>query len=72
MKIRSFISDSIILSLTDEVVERTIELRKLYKIKLPDAIIAATAIVHDFTLISRNDKDFARITELKYLNPFTL
>ncbi|RYF71696.1 MAG: PIN domain-containing protein [Cytophagaceae bacterium] len=35
-------------------------------LKLPDAIIAATAIVHDFTLLSTNDSDFNKITALKY------
>lgn len=72
VKIRSFINDAAILSLTDEIVEKTIELRRAYKIKLPDAIIAATAIAYGFTLISRNDKDFSRIAGLNYLNPFTL
>ena len=66
-----FINGSIIIELTRDVVERTIEIRKIRKIKLPDAIIAATALVHDMTLISRNDDDFKRITHLKYLNPFT-
>jgi predicted nucleic acid-binding protein len=37
---------------------------------MPDAIIAATAIVLDYTLLSRNDKDFIQISELKYVNPF--
>lgn len=72
VKIRSFINDAAILSLTDEIVEKTIELRRAYKIKLPDAIIAATATAYGFTLISRNDKDFSRIAGLNYLNPFTL
>ncbi|TAE34104.1 MAG: PIN domain-containing protein [Cytophagales bacterium] len=34
--------------------------------KLPDAIIAATAIVHNLTLLSTNDSDFERIEGLKY------
>ena len=40
-----FFDDAFILGLTDEVVEKTIELRKAHKIKLPDAIIAATALI---------------------------
>lgn len=71
-KTERFISKSAILPLDDEIVEKTIELRRLYKVKLPDAIIAATAIVFDFTLYSRNDKDFIQILELKYINPFTI
>ncbi|GHV25104.1 hypothetical protein AGMMS4952_02040 [Spirochaetia bacterium] len=39
-----FVSNSIILPLTDTVAVRTIALCKQSKIKLPDAIIAATAL----------------------------
>lgn len=42
------------------------------KIKLPDALIASTAIFMDATLVSNNDKDFADIAnlhKLKYHNP---
>jgi predicted nucleic acid-binding protein len=38
--------------------------------KLPDAVVAATAIVYNFTLLSRNDKDFSNVQELQYFNPF--
>lgn len=66
-----FIDGSIIVELTRDVVDKTIEIKKASKIKLADAIIAATALVHDMTLISRNDIDFKKVTDLKYLNPFT-
>jgi len=68
---QDFVDDSMIFGITDPVVQKTIALRKVHKIKLPDAIIAATAITHDLTLISRNDRDFRKINGLKYLNPFT-
>lgn len=38
-----FINDADVLELTESVVNQTIELRKQYKTKLPDAILAATA-----------------------------
>ncbi len=56
-------------SLSEPIVLKTIELRKLYKIKLPDAIIAATALCHDLILLSDNDSDFGKIPHLRYLNP---
>jgi predicted nucleic acid-binding protein len=55
--------------LTEEVVQATIALRRKIKIKLPDAIIAATALVHKMTLVSDNDTDFLRVAKLKYVNP---
>jgi predicted nucleic acid-binding protein len=54
------------------IVNATIELRKRHKIKLPDAIIAATAVVHGLTLITRNVKDFANIDNLDIINPYQL
>lgn len=58
------------LQLTNDVEKRTIDLRRQKKIKLPDAIIAATALVHGLTLISRNTKDCQNIVGLDCLNPY--
>ena len=62
--IKEFISDSTIFSLEESIINRTILLRKANRIKLPDAIIAATAIVHNLQLITHNLKDFKNIHEL--------
>lgn len=70
-KIQSFVHDSIIFGLDDVIVENTVKLRKNYrKIKVPDAIIAATALSLDFALITRNTSDFSLITALKIIDPF--
>jgi predicted nucleic acid-binding protein len=50
----------------------TIMLRKKHKIQLPDAIIAATAIVHELILITRNEKDFVKIPNIQIVNPHSL
>lgn len=67
--LEDFIAVSTILPLSDEVVQQTIALRKEHKIKLPDAIVAATSLVHDLIIVTRNVSDFKDIPELKYLNP---
>jgi predicted nucleic acid-binding protein len=69
---QAFISKSVLINMDRSIIEKAIEIRKTYKLKTPDAIIAATALVHNLTLISRNDKDFQRIKKLKYTNPFNL
>jgi predicted nucleic acid-binding protein len=51
---------------------QTIALRQAHKIKLPDAIIAATALVYGLTVISRNVNDFKNIVGLKCINPWGL
>lgn len=65
-------NDSDILELAEPVVNQTIALRNQHKIKLPDAIIAATALVHGFELVSRNTSDFKNITGLTVIDPHTL
>lgn len=47
-------------------------MRQKQKIKLPDAIIAATALVNDFVIISRNTKDFKNIEGLEVINPYKI
>ena len=56
-------------ALSDAVANQAIEIRKVKKIKLPDAIIAATALVYNFIIITRNTSDFKNIEGLEYLNP---
>ena len=60
------------LSDSKEIKFKTAELRKEYKIKLPNAIIAATSIVYDLILITRNTKDFSDIKNLQILNPYNI
>lgn len=69
--IKEFINDSNVLNLNSEIISQTIKIRRNRKIKTPDAIIAATAIVNDYILIT-NDSDFDRIENLQLLNPFSL
>lgn len=68
--LNDFINDSLVIGLPDAVVEKTIEIRKQVKIKTPDAIIAASALVNGYVLLSRNIKDFSSIDKLKLLNPY--
>jgi predicted nucleic acid-binding protein len=67
-----FTGQSNVININDEIIEKTIKLRKSYKIKLPDAIIAATAISYGLTLVTRNTKDFKNIPGLKVINPYEL
>lgn len=65
-----FINMSIIYPLNSAVVRRTIELCKQSRIKLPDAIIAATALTENLTLVTRNIDDFKYINSLLLFNPW--
>jgi predicted nucleic acid-binding protein len=52
------------------IVQRTIMLRQQYRIRLPDTLIAATALDCDFSVVTRNTQDFRTIHSLIILNPF--
>ncbi|MCI5210322.1 MAG: hypothetical protein D3910_16375 [Candidatus Electrothrix sp. ATG2] len=54
---------------TDEIIEATIQLRRKRKIKTPDAVIAATALVQGLHVCTRNISDFKNIG-VDYINPF--
>lgn len=70
--VKEFISESVVLDITDDVITKCVALRKSIKIKTPDAIIAATALVFDLILITRNTSDFKNIDGLQVINPHNL
>lgn len=71
-KAEKFINSLPIFQLSNEIVNKTIEIRKAKKIKVADAIIAATAVLHNLTLITRNERDFKNIDGLTFVNPFSI
>ena len=66
--VRAFIEDANILPLSTDVVAQCVKIRRNQKVKTPDAIIGATAIVHSLTLIT-SDRDFNHIQGLKTIDP---
>lgn len=57
---------------TEEIIIKTAEMRRSVKIKLLDVLIATTAMVNDFILLSDNDRDFGKVAHLRYVNPIKL
>lgn len=68
--LHNFIDDALIIELEQPIKYKTADIRKKHKIKLPDAIIAATALVYELTLVSRNISDFKDIEGLQLINPW--
>ncbi|ESQ09906.1 MAG TPA: type II toxin-antitoxin system VapC family toxin [Chromatiaceae bacterium] len=58
---RTFIGHAHVFDLSEQVAEQTIRLRQQFRTKTPDAIIAATALVHNLTVVTRNTSDFSRL-----------
>lgn len=67
-----FIALANVIEINKSIIDTCIALRKAQTIKLPDAIIAATALSLDCGLITNNEKDFVIIKELEIINPYKL
>jgi predicted nucleic acid-binding protein len=59
-----------VLPVDSEVIDKAISLRQQKKLTLGDSIIAAAALLHNLTLITRNVDDFSHISTLNIENPF--
>jgi predicted nucleic acid-binding protein len=53
------------------VIDLAIRIRKSIRIKVPDAIIAVTALERDAVLMTRNDADFKAVEGLTIVNPWS-
>ena len=68
--LHNFISDALVIELEQAIKLKAADIRNVYRIKLPDAIIAATALIYDLTLVTRNTEDFKNILGIKLVNPW--
>jgi len=57
----AFISNANIYELTDDISDKVIDIRQEYRVKTPDAIIGATALVHGFDIVTNNVDDFKNL-----------
>ncbi|MDB9911174.1 type II toxin-antitoxin system VapC family toxin [Flavobacteriaceae bacterium] len=65
--IKAFIQQCKVISINDQIKYETIQIRKIYKTKLPDSIIMATALYLDLPLIT-SDIDFKKVVELNLIH----
>ena len=63
IKLKELINDCFQIEWNTKIKDKTIQLKRKYNIKLPDAIIAATSLVYDLPLVTA-DKAFSKIEEL--------
>ena len=69
LKIETILSCFDIVQLDEQIIRSVIKIRQNNKIKLPDAIIAATALEQNMVLITNNAKDFEDIVT-SIVNPY--
>ena len=67
---REFLRILSCVSITESILDCAADIRRNYRVRLADSLIAACALGEGCTLVTRNVEDFRRIDELTILNPF--
>ena len=57
-ELRAFLREFVLQQITQGVAQRAIDLRRQYRMRLPDALIWATALELGHILVTRNSRDF--------------
>jgi predicted nucleic acid-binding protein len=65
-QIESMLENCVVIDINNTIKSEVINLRRAYSLKLPDCIVAATAIYMDLPLIT-SDKGFKKIEELNLM-----
>lgn len=71
-KCKELIESASVYPLDEDVAQKVIELKRTARIKLADAVIAATAILNNLTLATINISDFKMIEDIEVVNPLSL
>ncbi len=61
-----------VIPLSEEIILQTIQIRRNHKLKLPDAVVAASAMAFNLTVVTRNEADFRKVVGLKIINPHSI
>lgn len=61
--VNSFLKATRVVSITEEIKKHSIEIRRKYRYKLPDCIIAATSIAMNISLVT-SDKQLTKLEEV--------
>ena len=70
MLFERWFTELIIEPVTESILRKAAALRRQRRMKLGDAIIAATAMELEAELVTRNVEDFRNIAGLRVINPF--
>lgn len=67
--IQQFLIGVDLIALSNEVADESIKLRRTTRLKLPDAIVVATAIVHKLILVTCDKQIIKSVPKIQSINP---
>lgn len=69
-RIRSLLSGFTVVAVDERIAAQSVVLKRRHGLKTPDAIIAATALLEDACLVTRDQALLDKVPEVQSLNPF--
>ena len=69
-RIRSLLSEFTVVAVDERIAAQSVVLKRRHGLKTPDAIIAATALLEDACLVTRDQALLDKVPEVQSLNPF--
>src|SRR5215211_7942923 len=69
LALEEFFAAALVLPIDQPVIQRAVALRQQRRMSLGDSFVAATALTHNFTLVTHNTSDFRWIPNLHVLDP---
>ena len=69
-RIQTLLSGFTVVPVDERIAGKAVALKRRHRIKTPDSIIAATALVEDACLVSRDQDLLQTVPEVRSLNPF--
>lgn len=72
LKINELLKEFTEIAVDSGIIDKAIFIRKVVRIKVPDAIIAATALEKGCSLVTRNVEDFKGIIGLDIIDPYAI
>ncbi len=70
-RIRSLLSGFAVVAVDERIASQAVALKRRHGLKTPDAIIAATALVENACLVTRDQILLDKVPEVQSLNPFS-
>jgi predicted nucleic acid-binding protein len=69
-RIRSLLSGFTVVAVDQRIAGQAVTIKRRHSLKTPDAIIAATALLEDACLVTRDQDLLDKVPEVQSLNPF--
>ncbi len=67
LETKRFLGTFQVLEVSREIARQAVDLRRASRMKLPDAVIYATALVAERTLVTYNSRDFGKFNKAVYV-----